>query len=81
MPLAKHSMVGRDHRGNLPGGEMNMSMRTHVQGDTLEDIEHKRYLAHKQAVDHATFPRHMEVNGVVIPLYKFAELEGLARSR
>lgn len=79
MPLAKHSTAGRDHRGNLPGGETNYSMQSHVQGETLEDIEHKRYLAHKQAVDHATFPTEISFNGVTLPLVKYGELEQLSK--
>ena len=79
MPLSVYQKQGRDHHGNLPGGMTNMTMQGHVQGDTLEDIEAKRYQAHMQAMDHATFPRQLDLNGVTIPLYKFAELDSLGR--
>jgi hypothetical protein len=79
MPLARASSGPRDHRGNLPGGETNLSMQSHVVGDTLEEKEHSRYLAHMEAQEFANFPRSIEINGVELPLYKFLELENLGR--
>lgn len=71
----------RDQRGNLLGGQQNQSMQQYVQSETLEAKEHKRWLAHKEAALHATFPTSLQLNGVDIPIFKFGELEALGQRR
>jgi len=71
----------RDHRGNLMGGAMNMSMQRHQQCETLEEKEHKRWLAHRDAALAATFPTALEFNGISIPIFKVGELAPIGGSR
>jgi hypothetical protein len=52
-----------------------------VIGDTIEDIDKRRQLAHRQAVAHASFPRFLELNDVQIPLFKLKELEDLGKPK
>jgi len=70
---------GRDALGNLPGGEMNMSMQDRVINNTREHIERKQHLASMQAAEFANFPRALDLNGVSIPIYKYQELEILGK--
>ena len=70
---------GRDHLGNLPGGEMNMSIQNRVIGDTIEDIAARKQQAAMDARAHAYFPRSMDLNGFELPLYKWKELEDLGK--
>jgi len=71
----------RDHRGNLVGGEQNMSMQKYQQCESLEEKEHKRWLAHKDAALAATFPKSLELNGITVPIFKVEELEPLGANR
>ena len=71
----------RSHRGNLYGGAMNMSMQRHQQCETLEEKEHKRWLAHKDAALAATFPKSLDLNGISIPIFKYEELVPLGPKR
>ena len=65
----------RDHRGNLPGGKQNGELQKYQMCETLEEKEHKRWLAHKDAALAATFPKSLELNGINIPIFKLQELE------
>ena len=67
----------RDHRGNLPGGKQNGELQKYQMCETLEEKEHKRWLAHKDAALAATFPKSLELNGINIPIFKLQELETL----
>ena len=64
----------RDHRGNLLGGKQNETMQQYQMEQSLEEKEHKRWLAHRDAALHATFPTHLTLNGVEIPIAKYDEL-------
>lgn len=48
---------------------------------TLAEKESKRWAARQDADAHASFPQSLELNGVLIPLYKYSELEMLSRAR
>ena len=54
----------RNRWGTLEGGEQNQSMQQYVLDKTMADKEHKRWLAHKDAALHATFPTSLELNGI-----------------
>ena len=54
----------RNRWGTLEGGEQNQSMQQYVLDETMADKEHKRWLAHKDAALHATFPTSLELNGI-----------------
>jgi len=71
----------RDHRGNLLGGRQNETMQAYQFEETLEQKEHKRWLAHKEAALHATFPTSLMLNGVSIPISKYDELEILGQKQ
>jgi len=58
-----------------------MSMQAYQMCESLEQKEHKRWLAHKDAAVHAAFPTEFTLNGVVIPVYKLPELEALGAKR
>ena len=72
---------GRDHRGNYIGGEQNASMQKYQMCESLEQKEHKRWLAHRDAGLAATFPTSLEINGVTIPIFKFEVLDQLGAKR
>ena len=71
----------RNRWGTLEGGEQNQSMQQYVLDETMADKEHKRWLAHKDAALHATFPTSLELNGITIPIFKMSELEQLGPKR
>ena len=71
----------RNKWGTLHGGEQNETMQSHVQGDTMKDVEHQRWLAHKEAALHATFPTELCLNGIEIPIFKLPELESIGAKR
>ena len=71
----------RDHRGNLMGGEQNGTMQAHQMCETLEEKEHRRWLAHRDAVLSANFPTHLDLNGLTVPIFKAGELEALGQKR
>ena len=52
----------RDRWGTLVGGEQNETMQKYVQEKTMADVEHQRWLAHKEAALAATFPTHLTLN-------------------
>ena len=59
MPAAHGSAMQRrrDKWGTLIGGEQNETMQRHVvEENTFKDREHNRWLAHREAALHATFP-------------------------
>merc|ERR550514_2693072 len=47
----------------------------------MADVEHKRWLAHKEAALAARVPTHLTLNGVNIPIFKSPELEALGARR
>ena len=71
----------RDRWGTLEGGKQNESMQKYVQEKTMADVEHQRWLAHKEAALAANFPTHLTLNGISIPIFKSGELEGLGARR
>jgi len=79
MPLMKQGVYQRDSHGNLFGGEMNHSMQNRVVSETIMDVEDRRLRASEEAREHANFPRFMELNDTMLPLYKFKELEDLGK--
>lgn len=84
MPAAHGSAMQRrrDKWGTLIGGEQNETMQRHVvEENTFKDREHNRWLAHREAALHATFPTEFVLNGVEIPIFKMAELEQLGAKR
>lgn len=54
-----------------------MSMQQYQMCETLEEKEHKRWLAHRDAALQANFPTILGFNGVDVPLFKWKELEAL----
>ena len=71
----------RDHRGNRLGGQQNESMQRYQECETLQEKEHKRWMAHRDASLHATFPTTLALNGVEIPIFKAPELAALGAKR
>jgi hypothetical protein len=71
----------RNKWGTLNGGQQNDTMQQYVMNDTMADKEHKRWLAHKDAALHHTFPTSLEFNGITIPIFKLAELDQLGHKR
>jgi len=71
----------RDRWGTLLGGEQNETMQKYVTEKTMADVEHKRWLAHKEAALAATFPTHLNFNDISIPVFKAPELEALGARR
>jgi len=80
-PVQQRRRPPRDHRGNIIGGHQNDTMQAYVLEETLEAKEHKRWLAHRDASLHATFPTSLSLNGVDIPLFKMSELEIVDQKR
>ena len=71
----------RDARGNLLGGRQNQTIQRHQQCETLEEKEHRRWLAHRDAGIHASFPTSIPFNGIDVPIFKVPELEALGAKR
>ena len=71
----------RNKWGTLEGGEQNESMQKYVDAETFEAKEHKRWIAHRDAALHVTFPTELNLNGIGIPIFKMSELEQLGQRR
>ena len=56
-------------------------MQAHQMCETLEEKEHRRWLAHRDAVLSANFPTHLDLNGLTVPIFKAGELEALGQKR